>query len=188
MKILAAIIALMLLSLPASAQTFAEKLSTCLACHGEKGQSETEGVPSLGAQPSAAVLIQLYLFREKRRTNEIMNEMAKGMTDDDLQTFSDAIAKLPAPKPPAEAPDADRMESARALVSKNRCGFCHNPDFSGRDNLPRIGAQREDYLVKALRDYKSGVRPGYDAQMAEVLHDVTDSQIVELAYYLAHFR
>jgi cytochrome c553 len=188
MKILGAILAFALVSSPAAAQSFAERLSTCLACHGEQGQSQTEGVPSLGAQPAPAVLIQLYLFREKRRINEIMNEMAKGMTDDDLQKFSDAIAKLPAPKPAADAPDPARMENARALVAKNRCGFCHNPDFSGRDNLPRIGAQREDYLLKALRDYKSGVRPGYDAQMAEVLHDVTDPQIVELAYYLAHWK
>jgi len=142
---------------PVSAQSFAERFSTCLACHGEKGQSETPDTPSLGAQPSAAMLIQLYLFREKRRTNEIMS-------------------------------DAARMERGRELAQKNRCGFCHNPDFSGRDNLPRLAAQREDYLVKALRDYKSGARPGYDPQMQEVLPSVTDDQIADLAYFLARQR
>ena len=173
---------------PVSAQSFAERFSTCLACHGEKGQSETPDTPSLGAQPSAAMLIQLYLFREKRRTNEIMSEMAKGMTDADLQQFADEIAKLPPPKPAADAPDAARMERGRELAQKNRCGFCHNPDFSGRDNLPRLAAQREDYLVKALRDYKSGARPGYDPQMQEVLPSVTDDQIADLAYFLARQR
>lgn len=168
-------------TLPASAQSFADLMSTCLACHGEKGQSETPEVPSLGAQPSAAMLIQLYLFREKRRTNEIMNEMAKAMTDADLQRFSDAIAKLPAPKPPADAPDAARMERGRALAQQHHCNSCHNPDYSGRDNIPRLAAQREDYLVKGLREYKSGTRKGYDPQMAEVLQPVTDEQIVDLA-------
>src|SRR5690349_6232572 len=33
----------------AVAQSFEERLSVCLACHGEKGQSENAEVPSLGA-------------------------------------------------------------------------------------------------------------------------------------------
>jgi cytochrome c553 len=188
MKSLIVILALIVSAAPASAQSFADLWSTCLACHGEKGQSETAEVPSLGAQPPAGMLIQLYLFREKRRQNDVMVEMAKTMTDADLQKYADAIAKLPAPKPPADAPDAARMERGKALAAQNRCGFCHNPDFSGRDNLPRLAGQREDYLLKALRDYKSGTRPGYDPQMAEVLQPVTDAQIVDLAYYVAHFR
>lgn len=188
MRSIVAVLSLALLTLPASAQSFADLWSTCLACHGEKGKSETPETPSLGAQSSAAMLIQLYLFREKRRQNEIMVEIAKTMTDADLQKYADAIAKLPPPKPVADTPDAARMERARDLVTKNHCNSCHNPDFSGRDNIPRLAGQREDYLIKALRDYKSGVRPGYDPQMAEVLAPVTDAQIADMAYYVARFR
>ncbi len=42
-------------------------MAPCLACHGERGQSAIPEVPSLGAQTSPYVLIQLYLFREKLR-------------------------------------------------------------------------------------------------------------------------
>ena len=49
--------------------------------------------------------------------------------------------------------------AAGELAQSYHCGFCHNPDFSGRDNVPRLAAQREDYLVKALREYKSNTRP-----------------------------
>jgi cytochrome c553 len=181
-------LALTMSVLPASAQSFKDLWSTCLACHGENGQSETPETPSLGAQPPAATLIQLYLFREKRRQNEIMAEMAKTMTDADLQTYADAIAKLPAPKPVSDPPDEARMARARDLVTKNHCNSCHNPDFSGRDNIPRLAGQREDYLLKSLRDYKSGVRRGYDPQMAEVLAIVDDAQMVDMAYYAARFR
>ena len=117
-----------------------------------------------------------------------MAEMAKTMSDADLQKYADAIAKLPAPKPVVDTPDAARMARAQDLVQKNHCNSCHNPDFSGRDNIPRLAGQREDYLLKSLRDYKSGVRPGYDPQMAEVLAPVTDEQIADLAYYVARFR
>ena len=162
-------------------------MAPCLACHGEKGQSETENTPSLGAQQPAYSLIQLYMFREKMRTAEPMNDMAKDLTDDDLRLFSDYLATLP--KPVAlEAGDPQRMQAARALTSQFRCDSCHNPDFSGRDNIPRIANQREDYLAKTMREYKDNSRHGYDATMADVMQTISEAQIVELAYFLARVR
>lgn len=171
-----------------SAETFAERAAPCLACHGEKGQSETPEIPSLGGQPAPYLLIQLYLFREKQRTVEVMNEMAKGFTDDDLRLFSDNLAKLPPPQPASDAADAARVASGRTLITQHRCNNCHNLDLSGRENIPRIAAQREDYLAKTLREYKTNVRHGYDGVMAEVMQEITDPQISDLAYTIARFR
>ena len=114
--------------------------------------------------------------------------MTKGFTDDDLRNFSDFIAKLPPPKrrPTPAMPRA--CNAAAALITQNRCNSCHNLDLSGRDNIPRIADQREDYLVKTLREYKNNTRHGYDGTMAEVLAPITDAQIVDLAYYIARFR
>jgi cytochrome c553 len=183
----AAAAALVAGTLPALAAP-SEKLVPCLACHGAQGQSEIENVPSLGAQPAPYSLIQLVIFREKIRFAELMNEMAKELSDDDLRSIADALAALPAPKPPADPGDPARLERARALTEQNHCNVCHRPDFSGRENVPRLAGQREDYLLKSLRDYKSGARHGYDATMAEALQPVDDAQLVEFAYYLAHLR
>src|SRR5689334_8611010 len=99
----------MLLLFPAVSRSVAaappEKLVPCLACHGETGQSQTPEIPSLGAQTAPYALIQIYLFREGQRSFPPMNEAVKGMSDDDLRTLSDAIAKLPVPQPPADAAD-----------------------------------------------------------------------------------
>ncbi|HSP51045.1 MAG TPA: c-type cytochrome [Pseudolabrys sp.] len=170
------------------AETLAERATPCLVCHGENGQSETPEIPSLGGQPAPYLLIQLYLFREKQRVVEIMNEMTKSFTDDDLRAFSDFIAKLPPPKPPADAGDAARLASGRALITEHRCNSCHNLDLSGRENIPHIANQREDFLAKTLREYKDNTRHGYDGVMAEVLVPVSEAQIADLAYYIAHFR
>ena len=175
-------------SQPTFAQTFAERVAPCLACHGEKGQSENPEVPSLGGQPAPYLLIQLYLFREKQREVEIMNELTKDFTDDDLRAFSDFLAKLPSPQPPQDAPDAARMQSGRALITQYRCNSCHNLDLSGRENIPHIADQGETYLAKTLREYKSNTRHGYDAAMAEVLAPISDEQILDLAYFIARFR
>jgi cytochrome c553 len=172
----------------AAAQSLQERIPMCLACHGEQGTSQNENTPSLGAQPAPYSLIQLYLFREKQRDVELMNEMTKGLSDDDLRTLSDLIAKLPPPQPVADTPDPARVAAAQALVQQHRCNFCHAPNLAGQDSVPRIAGQREDYLVKTMREYKSNARRGYDASMAEVVRPLTDAQIVELAYYIARVK
>lgn len=170
------------------AQPLAERIAPCLACHGEKGTSEIPEVPSLGGQPAPFLLIQLYQFRERQRLAEPMNELTKDFTDDDLRTFSDELAKLPPPTPPAEGAEPARLEKGRAAAQRQRCGFCHNPDMSGHDQIGRIGAQREDYLLKALREYKTAERRGYDPAMVEVAQSIPDDDLADIAHYLAHFR
>jgi cytochrome c553 len=176
------------LACSASAETMEERTAACFGCHGEHGQSETAYTPSLGGQQGPYALIQLFMFREKLRTFEPMNDMAKGLSDDDLQKFSDFISRLPKPKPPDEAGDPARMQRGLALAQQNRCNSCHNADFSGKENVPRIGNQREDYLAKTLGEYKDNSRHGYDGTMADVMGSVTKEQIGDLAYYIAHYR
>jgi cytochrome c553 len=176
------------LTTSAQALTYEEKLPACLSCHGEKGISETPEVPSLAGMPADFTLIQLFLFRQGTRKIEIMNDLAKDMSDDDLRKFSEYFAKLTAPKASGEAADPQVAARAQAVIAANHCASCHNPDFSGRDQMPRLAAQREDYLLKALRDYKTAQRPGYDATMDEVIRPVTEQTIVDLAHYLARFK
>lgn len=174
--------------LSAAGQTVQARLPVCLACHGQNGQSENPGVPSLGAQQAFYVTVQLLMFRERMRVVDPMNEMAKGLSDDDLRSFAEVIAKLPAPKPVEGPVDAARMERARGLIEQNHCNVCHTPSFVGQENVPRIADQREDYLVKALRGYKDNSRRGYDAAMADVIATITDEQMLDLAYYLARVK
>jgi cytochrome c553 len=187
-KTTAALASAYLMAIPAGAQTVQERLPACLACHGQNGQSNTPEVPSLGAQQAFYVTVQLLMFRERIRVAAPMNDMASGLSDDDLHSFADILAKLPAPRPASGLIDNARMERARALAEQNRCNFCHTPSFAGQNNVPRIADQREDYLVKALRGYKSNLRRGYDDSMANVVATITDAQILDLAYFLAHLR
>ena len=175
-------------ALPAGADSLEARLAACLACHGEKGQSAVTEVPSLGAQPAFYLTIQLFLFRERLRVVEAMNKVTQGLSNADLRDMADFIAKLPPPRPAGDSPDPARMERARALIAQHRCNFCHNRDYSGEQNVPRLAGQREDYLVRALREYKSNTRRGYDASMADVLYAIGDEQILDLAYFLARLR
>jgi len=128
------------------------------------------------------------MFREKIRVADPMNEAAKELTDDELQSMAAAFAVQPAPKPPDDPGDPARLERARALTEQNHCNVCHRPDFSGQQTVPRLAYQREDYLLKTLREYKSGARHAYEPIMLEVLQPIDDTQLVEFAYYLSHMR
>jgi cytochrome c553 len=178
--------ALLLAPAPAPAQTVDERFVVCLACHGADGVSRVPETPSLGGQPSFFSVAQLFLYREGRRNNEAMIAAARGLSNDDLLAFADRIARLPPPPPPAEAPDPARFARGRALTLRQPCGVCHNPDFSGREQMPRLANQREDYLLKAMREYRSGARLGYGGAMSQELAGLTDQDLVDLAHFLSH--
>jgi hypothetical protein len=57
------------------------------------------------------------------------------------------------------------LRSAPASGSSSGLAFCHNPNFSGAQQVPRLAGQREGYLVKALRAYKNNTRRSCDAAM-----------------------
>ena len=164
------------------------RLPACLACHGDGERAALPGVPALGAQPVDYLTVQLYMFREKMRAVEPMTQMLAGIKDDELKRLAAVIAKLPPPQAAAGAADPARMERAQALVVQHRCNFCHNRDYSGQQNVPRLAGQREDYLLKALRDYKSNARRGYDATMDDVIYALTDDDFKDLAHFLSRQR
>lgn len=163
-----------------------ERFAACLACHGEGGVSRLPLTPSLAGQPSFYAITQLFLFREGRRQNEAMTAVAKGMSDADLRAFSELIAKLPAP-PPAAAGDATRSARGAALAQRFRCASCHGADYAGGQQVARLAGQREDYLNKALAEFRAGTRVGYTSAMSEALAGIEPGELGDLAHYLANF-
>lgn len=111
---------------------------------------------------------QLYLYRERMNWSDIMVQAMTGVHNEDLRVLAELLSRLPPPVAANETVDAARMERGRALARRHRCNVCHNADLSGQANVPRIAGQREDYLLKVLREY-NGARPGYAASMADAL-------------------
>lgn len=172
---------------PAHAETLEARLALCIACHGANGQSALPEVPSLAGQPAFFLTLQLFMFRQNLRVVEPMNQMMQGLNDEDLRNMAAYLAKLVPPKPVGGPIDPVRMERAQLVIEQHRCNFCHDRDYSGGHNVPRLAGQREDYLVKAMREYKNNTRRGYDDSMADVLYPISDEQILELAYFFARF-
>jgi cytochrome c553 len=169
---------------PAAAQQ-PDRLATCLACHGAGGTSMLPETPSLGGQPTFYLLAQLVMFREGRRANAVMTEMAKPLTNNDVRALSEAITKLAPPEPPGDAADPARMARAQTLARQRHCPVCHNPDYSGREQMARLANQREDYLLKVMREFRAGTRIGYGGTMIQELVGLSDADLADLAHYLS---
>ena len=65
------------------------------------------------------------------------------------------------------------------------CAACHGPDGnSATGDFPRLAGQHHDYLVKTLKDYKTGKRK--NAIMAPQAANLTDRDIEDLAAFYSH--
>jgi cytochrome c553 len=163
------------------------KAELCIGCHGEAGISQIDNIPSLAGQPDQFIQWQLVFFRSGSRKNEQMQPILEQIDNNDIRNLGAYFASLTPPKSakPDDNPDLSQ-KGAQAAVGR-RCASCHTDSFAGTKAVARIAGQREEYLVKALQDYKTGVRSGGGmAAMADVAYPLSQEEITALAHYLAH--
>jgi cytochrome c553 len=179
-----------LASVPAHAADIAagkEKAELCTACHGEGGISQTEDIPSLAGQPDQFIQWQLVFFRSGSRRNEQMQPIVEQISNEDIRNLGAYFASLAPPKPTAADDDPDLSRKGAQAAAGRRCASCHADTYAGTKAVARLAGQREEYLIKALHDYKSGQRSGGGgAAMADVAYPLSEEEITALAHYLAH--
>jgi len=164
-----------------------EKAELCAACHGENGISQTENIPSLAGQPDQFIQWQLVFFRSGARKNEQMQPIVEQIDNNDIRNLGAYFASLTPPKASRPDDNPDLSQKGAQAAAGRRCASCHTDDFAGTKAVARIAGQREEYLLKALHDYKSGVRSGGGvAAMADVAYPLSEEEITALAHYLAH--
>src|ERR1700731_562727 len=164
-----------------------EKAEVCAGCHGESGISQTENIPSLSGQPDQLIQSQLVCFRSGARKNELMQPIVEQISNEDIRNLGAYFASLTPPKSATLDDNPDLSQKGAQAAAGRRCASCHTDTFAGTKAVARLAGQREEYLVKALHDYKSGVRSGgAGAAMAEVAYPLSEEEITALAHYLAH--
>ena len=60
------------------------KAQACAVCHGALGVSQMPNAPNLAGQPAIYLTEQLKAYRSGKRSNEIMNVIAKPLSDADI--------------------------------------------------------------------------------------------------------
>jgi len=162
----------------------------CAACHGADGVSAIERVPSLAGQPDQFIQWQLVYYRSGTRNDEVMEPLAENLSDADIRNLGAYYASLP-PPPPTQQSDGNPALSRKGveIIAGDKCGSCHQERFTGQQATPRLAGQREEYLLKALQDFKSGARRGGGVgAMPSATYRLSDDDMVALAHYLARVQ
>jgi len=178
----------LLTALLVSAAAAQDRVPLCAACHGADGNSETPGIPSIAGQPKLFLETQLVLFREEVRVSPQMQPAVKGLSDREITRLAEHYAALSARPARNEPADPAQVKRGMALAQELHCGSCHLPDLRGRQQIPRLAAQREDYLTESMLAYRDNRRSGGDTIMAAALYGLSGADIRALAHYLSRLR
>lgn len=78
-------------------------------------------------------------------------------------------------------------DAAAGKAKSATCAGCHGAaGISAAPNFPNLAGQKEAYLVKQLKDFKSGARK--DPMMAGMAAPLSDADIANLAAYYSSLK
>jgi cytochrome c553 len=163
--------------------------NSCVTCHGADGISVTAGVPNLAGQRPAYLYLEMKAYQRLfwdsgNRADAQMIQNVKFLSDDALVKVAAYYASLD-PAPPAEtgAPTiVDPVQAGKTAAAA--CALCHGT--TGVTRMPgsaNLIGQDPQYLVSAMKDYKTGQRK-YDAMKA-MLAALSEADMGHIALFYA---
>jgi cytochrome c553 len=174
----------------------AEKITLCLACHGQDGNtSQIANVPKIGGQSESYLLKQMNEIKSGVRAAPLMTGMLNTLTDLDMVNVAAYYASQPAPQGAAEAEKVALGESiyraGNADIGVAACTACHSPDGQGvaSAGYPALSGQDPAYTELQLRAFRDGSRQNDDGEiMRSIAARLNDAEISALASYVAGLR
>lgn len=160
------------------------KAGACIGCHGPNGNSTMPGIPSLAAQNSRYLYLQLRDFQEGRRHNDMMTPMTAGLSKDDMREIADYYSKQKLSSKGFKA-DAEKAKLGKAKADETLCAMCHLGEFVGQNEIPKVAGQNYDYVVKSLTDFKAKTRTNDAGNMTSVASTLSETDIENLAHYIS---
>ena len=161
-----------------------KKAEACIACHGPGGNSTDPQFPILAGQTARYTYLQLKDFKEGRRTEPMMDPFIAKLSREDMFDLA-AFFATQKPRPSAFMAEPVRGARGKAKADEVLCTMCHLGGFLGQNEIPRVAGQHYAYVVKQMRDFKSGRRTNDAGNMASVSRTLTESDIEDLAHYLS---
>ena len=170
------------------------KIAMCIGCHGIKGYQasfpEVYRVPMISGQNDKYIASSLNAYKKGDRKHPTMRGIGDNLTEQDmadLGAYYEAHGKTEGAMLPAKA--ADASAKVAELVKKGACVSCHGENFSKPidSSYPKLAGQHADYLVVALKAYKTennGKVGRANAVMSGVAKQFSNAELKELASYI----
>ncbi len=159
----------------------------CHHCHDGGSNSARDDVPNLAGQNEAYLFTQMNKFASGQRKNQFMEALIKALTPEERKNIALYFSKQEAASKPAAVANAGQAAAGKKLYN-SLCASCHGTNAYGTENVPHLAGQQAGYLRNSLTRYRNGSGERIDPQMAAYTLDLKDSDIVNLAAYLASMR
>ena len=172
-----------------------KKNDMCTGCHGIAGYQasfpEIYKVPKISGQGAGYIVSALNAYKKGERKHPSMKGIAYSLTDQDMADLgayyeaSGVVAGAP-----VLAKAVDDSSKGAALSKKGACASCHGENYSKPISpaYPKIAGQHSDYLLVALKAYKTENNPQVgrgNAVMAGIAKQFTNAEMKELASYMS---
>lgn len=166
--------------------------ATCVACHGEDGNSLAGSFPSIAGQQNKYLLKQMREIQSGVRAAPLMAGQLDAMSDQDLQDMAAFYAEQTAKGGAAKAELVELGETVYRTGVKRKgiaaCTACHQPDGSGMDGaaFPGLAGQWPEYTVSQLKAFRDGSRDndGDGKMMRTIAMDLSDGEMEAVASFL----
>lgn len=173
-----------------------DKSAVCQGCHGEDGISVNPMCPNLAGQFPRYIEKQIHDFQAEKRVDPIMSGMAAMITE--KQDAKDIAAYFYSRKR-MTGTSSDKSLAAKGATLFHEgnpdtglyaCANCHGETGKGKSEynnvFPVIGGQTKDYIIKQLKDLRSGDRHNDPAgMMGNIAKKLSDTEIDAVAEYVS---
>jgi cytochrome c553 len=166
------------------ADTLADQVRLCTACHGRNGVPQDKMTPVISGQQEGYLYLQLRDYKNGDRKNDVMSPIADAMERADMLALAEYFSRQPWPD--LRQPEASDAATARALSANAAvgCSGCHLGEYQGGGTQPRLSGQVRDYLLRTMLDFRTR-RRGNNPGMSDLMNATPEADLVAMAEFLA---
>ena len=170
--------------------------ATCVACHGNEGNSLAGSFPNIAGQNEKYILKQLRDMKSGARAQNLMVGIVDTLSDQDMQDlaafYAGEMAAESAADPELALQGEHIYRSGIARKGVAACSACHSPTGQGNDlaSFPKLAGQWAEYTEAQLKAFRVGERhnDGESKMMRLSAMDLSDAEIAAVASYIAGLR
>jgi cytochrome c553 len=165
-------------------------IAVCTSCHGPHGEGSVTGAPRLAGQNPEYMSHALSMFKAGTRASPIMQPIAQGLTDADMEALPRYFSNQTPPLVEADSPALQTLALAGKQLAETgsaACFSCHGAGGQGNGTrYPSIAGQPAKFITDRIHEFQQRARakapqPG---TMTAVSATLSEDQIKASAAYL----
>ena len=157
--------------------------NTCAGCHGTAGESVGPASPNLAGMSESYFIDSMTAFKEGERPATIMDRIARGYSEAQIEAMAGYFAGLPVYKA-KQSTDAAKVAAGAEVYDKG-CAKCHDEGGSlPSDDAGILAGQWLPWLQYSMADFQAGTRE-MPKKMKNQVEKLSPEQIEAVLHYFA---